>query len=86
MAICYKKHEISEVHHSYKHQVEQKHFAMPARTTHIQCGLFPLHSILGKGFGKIMAGVTCYISVWSEMLSVIKECTDFDQVTRKPVH
>lgn len=58
---------------------------MAARTTHSHCRLFPLNSFLEKGFGKIMAGVTCYISVWSEMLSVIRECADFDQVTRKAV-
>lgn len=58
---------------------------MAALTTHSHCGIFPRHSILGKGVGKIMEGLTCYISIWSDMLSVIRECTDFDQVTRKAV-
>lgn len=58
---------------------------MAALTAHGHCGFFPRHSILGKGVGKIMEGLTCYISIWSDMLSVIRECTDFDQVTRKAV-
>jgi hypothetical protein len=58
---------------------------MATRQKYSQRGLFLSNSLLVKGFGKIMAGVACYISVWSEMLSVIRECTDFDQVTRKAV-
>ena len=60
-------------------------FTMAALASHSHSGVSPMHSIVGKGFGKIMEGITCYISVWSEMLSVIRECTDFDQATRKAV-
>lgn len=54
-------------------------------TTHNYCGFFPIHSLVDKGLGSIVKGVTLYISIWSDMLSVIRESTDFDQVTRKAV-
>lgn len=58
---------------------------MASLTTQNHRGFLPLHSIVERGLGKIMKGITCYISVWADMLSVIRECTDFDQVTRKAV-
>lgn len=75
-----------KVNNAYKCQVgDNSLLTMAALTTRNQCGFFPRRSILGKGVGKVMEGMTCYISIWSDMLSVIRECTDFDQVTRKAV-
>lgn len=55
---------------------------MAALTTDSNWGFFSLHPLVEKGVGKVMKWMTCYISIWSDMLSVLRESTDFDQITR----
>lgn len=75
-------HEVTD---SHKSQVVKSSLTMAALTTDSHWGLFSLHPLVEKGVGKVMKWMTCYISIWSDMLSVLRESTDFDQITRVAV-